>query len=413
MDLFMGGPWIVLGLMALLGSLIEQKGWTNSVSATLKTMVGVVILTQGMGMISGAVLPLIEMSTLGLPSGTGEPMGSDKFLAVYGTQVGWVMLCTFVINLVVARFTPLKNLFLTGHVLFWLAFMFMAVAVEGGLTGLGLVVFATVMTSVYVIVTPALMVPFVARVTGNDAFTLGHPAMGLSLIVAYVARWTGDKRHSTETLQLPSQLAFLREIPLTSALVMFGVYLIMGWSLDGPGSGVAGERGWFVFSLMQGVLFGAGLTILLKGVRMMLAEIIPAFKAIGDKVIPGVRPAFDCTTLFPYAPNAVLIGFMVSMLSSTLVVVVMGGSFSWLLLPLAITCFFEIGTAAVFGNTEGGLRGVIIGSAVAGVVMMLLLGFSLPFVATTIGDWMLVFGGNDYSLWGIVGGSLVGLFGPS
>lgn len=165
--------------------------------------------------------------------------------------------------------------------------------------------------------------------------------------------------------------------------------------------------------LMQGILFGAGLTVLLSGVRMMLAEIIPAFKGISDKVIPNAIPALDCPIIFPYAPNAVLIGFIVSMITSVITIIILGGTglFSYAIMPLTITCFFEIGTAAVIGNGTGGTRGAILGSAVAGILMIFLVGFSIPFLQHTVSDWIVIFGGNDFSLWAIISGAVAKLFG--
>ncbi|MDP3304680.1 MAG: PTS transporter subunit IIC [Erysipelotrichaceae bacterium] len=152
--------------------------------------------------------------------------------------------------------------------------------------------------------------------------------------------------------------------------------------------------------------FGAGLTVMLVGVRMMIAEIVPAFTGIQERLIPDAIPALDCPLLSPYAPNALIIGFVVSMITSTIAIVLFAitGFFPYVLAPLTITCFFEVGTAAIIGNATGGRRGAIIGSAVAGVVM--LLGFSIPFLRTTVADWIVIFGGNDFSLWAIIQGSI-------
>ena len=80
------------------------------------------------------------------------------------------------------------------------------------------------------------------------------------------------------------------------------------------------------------------------------------------------------------------------------------GVFPTVIVPLVTTCFFEIGCAAIVGNATGGLRGCIVGAAVCGVLAVLLVGFGSYFFMNTINDWMLVYGGQDFSLWGIVEG---------
>ena len=40
-----------------------------------------------------------------------------------------------------------------------------------------------------------------------------------------------------------------------------------------------------MFAVIQGLTFGAGFIIVLYGVRMMLGEIVPAFKGISEKII--------------------------------------------------------------------------------------------------------------------------------
>lgn len=45
---------------------------------------------------------------------------------------------------------------------------------------------------------------------------------------------------------------------------------------------------------------------------MVIAEIVPAFKGIADKLVKDAKPALDCPTVFPFAPNAVIVGFLAS-----------------------------------------------------------------------------------------------------
>ncbi len=408
-------PAIFLGLIAACGLILQRKTFSDTVSGVMKTMLGVVILSQGTGILVGAILPLqAAFSKLyNVPEAQAIVANHAAFLTEYGNVFGTVMLSAFLINVAVARFTPIRHIFLTGHMLFWFPFIFSAVGVGLGMKGAALIAFATFWTALYMVVAPALIKPFVKRVTGEDSFTLGHPTIGLSLVAGFVGMALGNRKKSTEDITFPASLEFLREITITSAVVMFLVYIVVGLLVGTDAKTIYNtQKSIFTFSIIQALMFGCGLTILLLGVRMMLAEIIPAFKGIADRWIPNAIPALDCPILFPYAPNAVLIGFITSMVVSTVMLVYMGsqGLLQFAILPLTITCFFEIGTAAVIANGTGGLRGAILGSAVAGVMMIGLMIISIPVFRTTIADWMLIFGGNDFSLWGWLAARLSGMF---
>ena len=109
---------------------------------------------------------------------------------------------------------------------------------------------------------------------------------------------------------------------------------------------------------------------------------------------------------------ALIIGFIVGMIASTLTIILTAGLsiFPIIVIPLVFTCFFEVGTAAIIGNGTGGIRGCIIGTAASAIVMVFLVGFGAYFFEGTINGWMLVFGGNDFSLWGIIMGAISRIF---
>ena len=106
---------------------------------------------------------------------------------------------------------------------------------------------------------------------------------------------------------------------------------------------------------------------------------------------------------------AFLIGFIVAMITSIITLLLTSGMFPTVVIPLISTCFFETGCAAIIGNAKGGVRGCIIGAAACGIVMVFLVGFGAYFFNNTIQQWMLVYGGQDFSLWGIVEGFIARL----
>ena len=405
---------IVLSLIALIGLLLQKKSFSAIVRGTMMTAIGFFILTQGTAIITGKSIDgLATAFNTIMPSASGKP---DIDMSQFGTEIGIVMIIAFAVNLLVARFTKWKSVFLTGHMLYWFPYVFIAAGVDAGLGGFKLVALATVITSIYMIVAPNLMRPLVKEVTGDDSFTIGHPTTTLSVISGYLGKLVGNKEKSTESLNVPKGLNFLREISITGSLVICLTYLVMSFILKSnglvPGEvwGYAGtSTGAFTFIFTKSIYFGVGVTVMLLGVRMLIAEIVPAFKGIADKVVPGAIPALDCPVIFNYAPNALIIGFIVAMITSTITIILTAGTFPTVIIPLTFTCFFEIGTAAIIGNGTGGVRGAVIGAAVSGIIMVFLVGFGSYFFSNTINNWMLVYGGQDFSLWGILTGLIAKL----
>lgn len=109
------------------------------------------------------------------------------------------------------------------------------------------------------------------------------------------------------------------------------------------------------------------------GVGMFLEELTNAFVSISTKFIPGSRPALDVPTIFPYAPTAILVGFISSYTAGLVAIAIMLAlHFSTVIIPAAHICFFSGGTSAIFGNSTGGWRGAIAGSFVMGLLLAFL-----------------------------------------
>ena len=403
---------IFISLIALVGLLLQKKSASEVIRGTFMTAIGYFVLNQGVSIVSGTVTDVGTAFSTIMPKAVAST--SVDIGGQYGTEIGIVMIIGFAINLLFARFTKFKTVFLTGHMLYWFPYVFIAAGVDAGLTGGKLIILAALFTAIYMIVAPNLMRPLVKKVTGTDSFSIAHPTTTLSLIAAGVAKAVGDPKKSTEDLNFPKGLNFLREVSITGSIVILFTYLVMALLLRINGYNPAEILGYdraFTYYFTKTVTFGMGVTVMLLGVRMLIAEIVPAFQGIATKVVPGAIPALDCPVIFNVAPNALIIGFICGLAASivTILVCTALNVFPTVVIPLAFTCFFEGGCAAIVANAYGGVRGCIVASIINGIVMVLLVGLGAYFFNNTIQSWMLVYGGQDFSLWGIVEGLIAKL----
>lgn len=404
-------PPVLLGLIAALGLIIQKKNISDIIKGSLSAAFGMVVLNKGVDMLTGTIAPINNafQSTLVNGGGTVEGLNDITFTSSYGGDVGLAMFLGLILHLAIARFTPIKTIFLTGHMLWWFPFVFVAAGVEGGLSGTPLILFGAVCSALYWSVMPWLLRKYVWDAIGDKSFLLGHPTGVLSLISGFVAKRVGNKEHSTEDVNVPKSLSFFREISVTGGIVITLMYVVIGLMIP---TLVEEGQNLFITAINSGLTFGAGLLVMLYGVRMLINQIIPAFQGISEKLIPNAIPAFDAPIIFNYKPNAVIIGFIVAMITSTVMIIIVNATnmFGVLLVPLVITSFFECGAAAVIGEGQGGLRGSIIGTIVVAIVMVLIMGISVAMFDGTIQNWLLIFGGNDFSIFGPIAKLIANLF---
>lgn len=92
------------------------------------------------------------------------------------------------------------------------------------------ILWGSIMQGVYIVVYPALVQPFMRKVTAGDQVALGHTGntgIALSGLVATLTRGKGTSK-STEDLNFPKGLGFLRDTTVVIALSMAVIYLIVG-----------------------------------------------------------------------------------------------------------------------------------------------------------------------------------------
>ena len=411
-------PAFMIGFVSLLGLILQKKQGSDVITGTVKATVGVLVLFAGVDVLSNTITPIAQLFSNVFP-GSGTAIAADwtKFLADYGVAVVLIMVFGFFVNLLIARITPFKYVFLTGHILFWNAFMVTAALSDTGkITGIPLIIVGSIVLGLISTFLPALISKFVFSLTGTKDFTIGHTTTIHSFLGAWVGKVFGDKSKSLEDIKLPKSLGFLKSMTVSTSIIMFLIYLVMGFVAK-PGFAATTFAGgsqtfWYFWIIFQGLMFAAGLAILLTGVRMMLGEIIPAFHGIAEKIVPEAVPALDCPMIFPYGENSLAIGFPIAMIFSLITLVIFGlAGYKYLLLPLVTAAFFDVGPGVILANHTGGRRGALIYAALGGVLLIVLEALSLPFVIHTGAGFLTLFGGNDFSLIAIVVGGISRLLG--
>ena len=389
-------PAVILGLIALVGLLIQRKRRTEVINGTVKTILGLLIMGIGIGGIINALLPIQDMFETGIPAGGGletfvtfdEAVVSavqDANIGGVGAAIAYTLLFGFLFHLLLARITPFKFVYLTGHMIWVHAGAFAILFHSFDIPDVAAVAAASIATGAYFTLAPALAQPVMRKITGNDEIAFGHGQTLLNMLGAGVGKLIGNPEKTTEEIEVKEGWNFFRDIAISTSIVMLAVaafaavLAVIQVGIGGFQEEISNGQNWLVFALLRGVGFVAGMLVLLYGVRMLIAEIVPAFKGIAEKVIPGAKPALDVPVIFPFAPNALLIGLIVGVIAQIVAMVALG-LIGWPVpLPSMIVAFFASGAGAIFGNATGGRRGAVAGGFLWGFVGWFMISFAFKF----------------------------------
>ncbi|MGL5424292.1 MAG: PTS ascorbate transporter subunit IIC [Serratia fonticola] len=403
-------PAVLVGVIALIGLLAQKKSFSDVVKGTVKTILGFIVLGGGATVLVGSLNPLGGMFEHAFDI-QGIIPNNEAIVSIslekYGASTALIMAFGMVANIIVARFTRLKYIFLTGHHTFYMACMIGIILTVAGFEGVQLVFTGALTLGLVMAFFPAIAQRYMRRITGNDDIAFGHFGTLGYVLSGWLGSKVGKNSRSTEEMNLPKNLSFLRDSSISISMTMIVIYLILAICAgqDYVESQLSGGQNYLVYSIIQAITFAAGVFIILQGVRLILAEIVPAFTGFSEKLVPNARPALDCPVVYPYAPNAVLIGFLFSFLGGLVGLFLLGQMKMVLILPGVVPHFFTGATAGVFGNATGGRRGAMLGAFANGLLITFLPVLLLP-VLGALGFANTTFSDTDFGVVGIVLGNM-------
>ncbi|GAA0179127.1 PTS ascorbate transporter subunit IIC [Clostridium sediminicola] len=407
-------PAILMGLISLVGLIALRKQASKVIVGTLKPILGFIMLGAGADFIVANLGPLGSMIEKGFNI-TGVVPNNEAIVAVaqkvLGVETMSILLTGLLMNLLIARITKYKYVFLSGHHSFYMACLLSAVLGTAGFEGFSLILIGGFILGAWSAISPAIGQKYTLQVTDGDDIAMGHFGSLGYYLSAWIGKLVGDKSKSTEDIVIPEKYGFLRDTTISTAVTMLVFYLI-GAIAAGPTyieAELSGGTNFIVFAIMSSFKFAVGVTIVYNGVRMILAELIPAFQGISRKIIPNAVPAVDCAVFFTYAPTAVIIGFLCSFVGGVVGMFILGGIGGVLIIPGLVPHFFCGATAGIFGNATGGRRGAIFGSFVNGLGLAFLPAVLLP-VLGGLGFENTTFGDFDFGVLGILIGKTASSF---
>ncbi|WP_033161011.1 PTS ascorbate transporter subunit IIC [[Mycoplasma] collis] len=416
---FVGTPALLVGIFTMIGALTLRKKLSQVIISTFKVIVGFLILGGGAGVLVGSLTkfqPVFqEVYKLNgvIPNNDGFAGAISKALPLITTLGSLIMLLGMIFNILLALFSRFKYVYLSGHVLYYTSLMLAIVMYvigfdfenNAGDFALSLISGALIM-AMYMVLSPASAQRYTKQIVGTDEIALGHTGgfgYALSGLIGEVIYKIRKKPIlSTEAIKFPQKLFFFRNTLVSITITVFVFYLFaflpagimyeLG-KIKEEVNGVKSEafeilsgNNWVITMFVQAFTFTAGVEIILAGVRLFVGELVPMFKGISDKLIKNSKVAVDCPVVFPYAPNAVLIGFISSFAAGIIGMAITiglgaGKVIPVIILPGLVPHFFLGATSGVYGNVKGGILGAIIGPFVGGLIITL-----VP-VFFVLGNW--------------------------
>ena len=285
-------PAILVALIAIIGLVLQKKTLPDIMKGGIKTFVGFLVVSGGAGIILNSLNPFGKMFEQAFNL-SGVVPNNEAIVAValtqYGSSTAMIMFAGMIFNILIARFTKFKYIFLTGHHTLYMACMIAVILTVAGFTNVPLILLGGLALGLIMSISPAFVQKYMVLLTGNDKVALGHfSALGYWLS-GFVGGLVGDRSKSTEDIHFPKSLAFLRDSTVSITISMTIIYVIVALFAGSTyiETELSSGTSSLVYALQLAGQFAAGVFVILAGVRLILGEIVPAFKGISERLVPN------------------------------------------------------------------------------------------------------------------------------
>lgn len=156
-------PAFLIGIITAIGLIALRKSSGQVVGGAIKATLGFLLIGAGATLVVASLDPLGNM-ILGATGAQGVIPTNEAIAGIaqeqYGAQVAWLMILGFVVSLILARFTPLRYVFLTGHHVLFMATMLTIILATAGYNGTVTVLLGALLLGILMVSMPAFAHPW-------------------------------------------------------------------------------------------------------------------------------------------------------------------------------------------------------------------------------------------------------------
>ena len=404
----------MLGFIALVGLLLQKQSAQKVLSGTIKTMIGLKLMLIGayetgssLSNMSAVIQRSFQIIGIIPQNETITAMAQINF----GEEIAVIMLVGMIIHLIIARVTPVKYIFLAGHHVLFMSALLASLLLSSALGTWQTMLIGGIVLALSMSAAPMVSQLYVRKVIGDNQLAIAHFNSIGYLLAGFIGSLLKPRQQMEPPTLKKTKLSGLFQdhmvVIFVFTFLLFAIASI--FSPSGSIESMFAGRHFIVVSIIQATWFAAGCYIVLAGARMMLSEIVPAFKGIADRIVPGAIPALDSPVLFSYAPIAAVTGFLLSFAGGFVALFMMMQLQYTVIIPGVIPNFFSGGAAGVIAYRMGGKRGLVIASLLHGFVLSLLPVFLVPLLSN-LGYLRVTFADTDYSIIGMIVDTIIKWF---
>lgn len=409
-NLIVSEPALLLGLLSVIGMIALRQKWTKVLSSFIKTVIGYLILNAGVSMISTTFTPIVTgiKTVLGVEGYIIEPSMMIPVLMSKGQELlpelmswaSYVMVLALMLNIVYVifnKYTRIRAIYSSGHIVFLGAiYLTFLVWYYFNLPMWGTIGITALILSLWMSIGSSSNIAITDKVTGGAGFTIAHNQHFLNWLASKLGPLFGDpEKDNIDKINFPGWLSIFSDnvvgVPLVMLLFLGPIIIALGPKvLNFETYSLKYFITWFK-TIMQ---FGVYMVIIFTGVRMFVAELSTSFRGISEKLIPGAVIGIDGMAVAPYAPNAVVGGFIVCGITEILgMLFLILIKSPILIIPGFTPMFFDAAIISVFANKFGGWKAVVVMAIITGLVHIFgnlwMISLQGPLVGASLGmsDW--------------------------